>query len=316
MKQIFFTCIALAWLPLSLNAQITDAEAPNKIQAKLLADSCLTKQWSKVTLLHLKQVKFKVKSSEEREQLALQLLNCLASPDPTIRDGIAFEALSHWMRNEDLNTSTYKQMFNELIKVLTVQVDDEQGVYQPFAVLVLAELARVDRKSPYLSMLQRELLVNSASKHLTDVRDYRGFDSKVGWRHDVAHSADLLLQLSLNNNINKAQLDVILKALASQVSPFEHFYIYGEAKRLALPVAYVFLRNQHTVKEWENWLSSVISPSPFSSWQDMYDSQAGLAKQHNTQAFLQTFYITIKGSKNEVLVSMLPALEIAIDNVN
>ena len=32
------------------------------------------------------------------------------------------------------------------------------------------------------------------------VRDYRGFDAKQGWRHGVAHGADLLLQLSRNRH--------------------------------------------------------------------------------------------------------------------
>jgi len=148
------------------------------------------------------------------------------------------------------------------------------------------------------------------------VTDYRGFSSQIGWRHGVAHGADLILQLSLNDNIDKAQLDSLLKAISSQVCPEEHFYVYGEAKRLALPVAYAFLRKKYTINEWELWLSAITEPSPFLSWQAMYASQAGLVKLHNTRAFLQSFYITIKASKNETLLNMLPALEKAILTVN
>ncbi len=313
MRNIYFILVTL--FSFSITANPTEAKTVEVIQANKIAELCFTAKWNKASLLNLKLGKFKVESSEEREKLSLQLLNCLASPDPKVRDGIAFEALSHWMRNKELSISTYQLMFNQLIRAVTEQVDDEYGVYQPFAVLILAELARVDRKSPYLSKLQRQTLLSSAAKKLTNVQDYRGFDSSVGWRHNVAHSADLLLQLSLNDNIEKSQLDIMLKALASQVSPFEHFYVYGEAKRLSLPVVYVFLRKQHSVAEWEAWLSAIISPSPFSSWQGMYASQEGLAKLHNTRAFLQTFYLTIKGSKNETLVSMLPALEKAIKTV-
>ncbi|MCP4984512.1 MAG: DUF2785 domain-containing protein [Colwellia sp.] len=313
MKNIYFFLVTL--LSFSIDAKPTEAKIVEVMQAKQLAKLCFTERWNKASLISLKQSNFKVESSEQREKLALQLLNCLANPDPKVRDGIAFEALSHWMRNKELNTSTYQLMFNQLIKAVTEQVDDEYGVYQPFAVLILAELARVDRKSAYLSVSQRQKLLNYAIKHLANVRDYRGFDNIVGWRHNVAHTADLLLQLFLNSNINKLQLDAILKALASQVSPSEHFYIYGEAKRLALPVAYVFLRKLHTVAEWENWLTEITTANPFGSWQDMYSSQAGLAKLHNTRAFLQILFISIKDSKNETLVSMLPALEKAIKTV-
>lgn len=316
MKKVYFIALALAWLSFTASAHATKVKAIEEIHAKQLAASCLSKPWNKAALNNLKKNNFEVASSENRESLARQLLNCLASPDPQIRDGVAFEALSYWLRNNKLSTTTQQFMFEQLIKTVTQQVIDENGVYQPFSVLVLAELARADRKSAYLTKIQRTLLVDNAINHLTQIRDYRGFDEAIGWRHDVAHSADLLLQLSLNSRVDKEQLDRILLALASQVSPVAHFYVYGEPKRLALPVAYVFLRKMHSIKEWENWLTAITVPAPFPSWQEMYTSQAGLVKLHNTRAFLQSLYISINGSKNETLISMLPALKKALAAIN
>ena len=41
---------------------------------------------------------FRVADPAERNRRALGLADCLGDPDPFLRDGIAFEALSAWMR--------------------------------------------------------------------------------------------------------------------------------------------------------------------------------------------------------------------------
>ena len=45
-----------------------------------------------------------------REVLSLALLDCLADPDPLLRDEIAFEALSAWMRARQLSVATLQQI--------------------------------------------------------------------------------------------------------------------------------------------------------------------------------------------------------------
>ncbi len=111
MKKFCFTCISLLCVFLSSEGKATRVKKAEVIQAKHLVSACLTEKWNKPALLKLKKNKFVVENSEVRDQLALQLLNCLASPDVKVRDGIAFESLSYWMRNNNLSHSVHKQMF-------------------------------------------------------------------------------------------------------------------------------------------------------------------------------------------------------------
>jgi hypothetical protein len=112
------------------------------------------------------------------------------------------------------------------------------------------------------------------------VRDYRGFDEREGWRHGVAHGADFALQLALNPALDRAALDRLLGAIASQVVPRGgHFYVYGEPERLAAPVLYIGKRNLHDVDEWRKWFAALAEPKPLASWRDAFKSQAGLAKR-------------------------------------
>lgn len=293
------------------------SESTALINAEKVSTKCLSNKWQKSDLLQLKEEKFSLENKTEKDALALQLLNCLASPDPILRDGIAFEALSYWLRNDQLSQSIYIQMFNHLTHVLNSNVEDFHGVYQSFSILTLSEVARVDRKLPFLTDKQRVYLVKIGTGYLTNLKDYRGFSDKVGFRHGIAHSSDLMLQLTLNPAIKKPQLDKILKSLASQTSAHEqHSFINGEPKRIAMAVLYAFLREEYSVDDWNLWLKSVTKPSPFEQWQNVYQSEKGLIKLHNIQNFLYALYATIKPSKNEKLVQMIPSLEKAIKEVN
>lgn len=273
--------------------------------------ACPPQGESKPSLLALKADGFALESDARRDRLARALLDCLGDPDPALRDGVAYEAYTTWLRADRLSAATRKHLFDALGEVLAPAAADAAGFRQPFAALVLSEVARTDRVAAWLSPAQRVALVETAAGYVESVRDYRGFDAKDGWRHGVAHGADLLTQLALNPALQKPQLDRILAAIASQVAPFgEHAYIDGESERLARPLLFVAQRGLHSEAEWRAWFNALVVPTPLASWQDAYASRAGLAKRHNLLGFLRTAYVGAReggDAKFEVLVPHLLA---------
>lgn len=275
--------------------------------------NCPPEGWSQDRLGSLKTGKFAIADAVERQTLALALLPCLSAPDPLLRDGLAFEAYSTWLRGDQLDKETRLAALGQLLPLLSADATDAEGFTRPFAALVLAELARADRKAAYLSAEQREQLVEAATRYLASVTDYRGFDATQGWRHGVAHGSDLLMQLSLNDLVSKPQLDRILAAVASQVAPAgEHFYIYGESERLARPALLTAMRGLHEPAEWRAWFAKLVSPAPMASWKEAFSSNAGLARRHNTRAFLLLVHAEIANSKNEKLALLLPEVNAAL----
>jgi hypothetical protein len=280
------------------------------------APGCPPAGWNAERLHELKERDFVVEDSGARQKLALGLLACLADADPTLRDGVAFEAYSTWLRADKLDAKTRLAAEQTLLSALDPKAVDSEGFRQPFSALVLSELARADRKSPYLTPAQRQQLVEAAARYVESVRDYRGFDQREGWRHGVAHGSDLLMQLALNENLDKAQLDRILAAVKVQIAPVgEHFYVYGESERLARPVLFVALRGLHSTEEWSAWFQQVASPAPLPAWDQAFQSNAGLARRHNTQAFLRVAYVEVTHSKKEELTKLLPAVTAALEAV-
>jgi hypothetical protein len=284
----------------------------------VFAQTCPPAGVSREQLVELKSHDFAVADDARRQALALELLDCLGNPDPQLRDGIAFEALAAWMRGKQLSPATVGKIRERLIPQLDASYfQNPQGVLQPFAALVLAEVARFDRVEPFMTDQQLQQLVDAGTGYLRSVKDYRGFDERIGWRHGVAHCSDLMLQLAVNPRTSKAQLDQMLAAIATQIAPANdhsgpHFYVYGEGDRLAQAVFYIAKRKLHTADEWRKWLEQVAAPAPLASWRDAYASQRGLAKHHNTMAFLSSLYLYVRESGADFQELVLPSLVAAI----
>ena len=250
----------------------------------------------------LKASGFSLADATGKQALAMGLVDCLGDADPALRDGIAYEALQHWMRGGDFDAAFLRRLRDALYSAL--DADDANGVRRPFAALVLAEVARTDRVAPWMSPAEREAMLARATTYLGSVRDYRGFEAGIGWRHGVAHAADWLLQLSLNPALDAPQLQRILDAVAIQAVPSAgHAYVFGEPDRLVQPVSYVARRGMLTDADWQAWLqglSARLGPMPPEG------DAAWLARRHDLVAFLSALYIQADASQNEALRALKP----------
>lgn len=256
---------------------------------------------SDASLVALKDAGFEVVDPRTRETLAFALIDCLASPDPSLRDGIAYEGLRHWLRAKAIAPETLRALRTRLFAML--DAPDPQGVARPFAALTLAEVARTDRIEPWMRDDERVALVERAAQYLESVDDHRGFDAGPGWRHGVAHGADWAMQLTLNPALDRDQLDRLLQAIAVQAVPAAgHAYVFGESERLARPLLFVGKRKLHTEAEWTVWFAALSTRlgDPALAWKD----EAWLARRHDLAAFLHVLYVEIHLSDDPDIARM------------
>jgi len=246
-------------------------------------------------LASLRSAQWEVPDHARRQALAVGMLDCLLDPNPALRDEAGFEALQAWMRTQKLDPATMQSIGTALQARLSAP--DASGFGQPFAALALAEVVRADRVKPWLSDTERAALVRAGTGYLAAVRDYRGFDEKDGWRHGVAHGADMMLQMAVHPALGKPEHQAILAAVATQLSaPGKqspaHFYRYGEGERLMAPVFYLARRTTLQAADWEAWFAA-LAPSKAPQ------SQATLAHRHNLKSFLYPMYASLAESKDE-----------------
>lgn len=260
---------------------------------------CPPKAQTETSLLALKKSEFLVADDSARQALALDLLPCLSSPNPVLRDGVAFEALSYWLRKDQLSETTRLQILENLQSNLSSDKPDSAGFFAPFSALVLSEVARTDRIKAWMTPDQRRYLVNATADYMSGISDYRGFEDKQGWRHAVAHTSDLAMQLALNPALDKSQLDLLLAATTRQIAISGHSYVHGEPERLLRAVLYIAKRDLHAEKEWQAWMDDLMKPAPLAKWDDVFSSSAGLAKRHNLLAFLLVLHANTLQSEDK-----------------
>ena len=290
---------------LNLLATLSCFAAANPVRA-----ACPPPGDERASLEALKISGFEIADDARRQARALALLPCLADADPRLRDGIAFEAYYVWLRANRLDAVTRTELLERLGAMIEPGLADRDGFSQPFAALVLSEIARTDRVTPWFTPAQRATLVAQATRYLTSIRDYRGFDPNEGWRHGVAHGADLVLQLAMNPAVDRAGLDRLMSAVAAQVAPpGDHSYIDGEPERLARAVLFVAQRGLLTTSEWELWLRNLAAPPASASKADAYRTRAGLARYHNLNAFLYALYVNARESGDANMQTLVPGLQ-------
>jgi hypothetical protein len=241
--------------------------------------------------LELKEKKFEVADAAERQRKALEVLDCLADPDPAIRDGVGFESLYTWLRAGAIEPATQLTLAERLLAKVEAD-EDTAGFQRPFAVLALAEVVRADRvarattSTPVQPEPVHRRFVEAAVRFLTTTRDHRGFDATDGWRHAVAHGADLVVQLGIHPATDAAEAKRLMDAVATQIAPAGVSYIFGEPDRLATAVAIHHGRGLLDDAYWDGWFAEVGGRWKRSEGPAAYGSLDGLARRHDIRAFL------------------------------
>lgn len=233
------------------------------------------------------------------------LAACLGDPDPAVRDDFAFTLWSEGLRGKYLTPAQMRYTLGQLT-TMVAGPDDTAGFRRPFAALTLSEIARAERVDAFLTDAELHALAGAGAAYLRGVHDYRGFVTGEGWRHGVAHGADLSMQLALNPRLSRADADLLLAAIAAQIAPpGSHAYVHGEARRLARPVLFLAKRADIDDAAWVAWFQA-LHPDGSPRWKAPYASETGLAAVHNSGAFGDAVYVAASESQDAQVQRLAP----------
>jgi hypothetical protein len=266
-------------------------------------------------LAALRATGFEVAQQEARDAMAIALLDCVGDPQPALRDGLAYSALSTWLRSRQLSAATVHELTAGLLAQLR-DTRDPGGFRRPFAALLLSEVAHADLVAVLLTAEERDAMVAAVVAYLRGLNDYRGFSDTEGWRHGVAHAADLIGQLSVNTEIAAPAVQRMMDALAAKVAPSAKvYYVHGEPGRLARAAYFTYRRGVLDTAYWARWINVVASPAPLRDWRAAYGSELGLARRHNALAFLHALAQAARTGGGATDASLLDAVDQALARV-
>jgi hypothetical protein len=236
------------------------------------------------------------------DALAMELLGCLGSPEPALRDGTGYELYTYWLRNARLADATRSTLLVELSDLLSNPAP-EAALSRSFSALILAEVMRSDAIEPFMSDAERHALLEATANALRDETDYRGLDATLGWVHPVAHMADLLWRFSLHPSTDADQGRAILAAARSKVAPDAVAYSFNEPDRLARAVSTAVARELVSAAEISAWLETFAKPGSMEKWSDAFRTPAGMAELHNTKLFLRAMSDQLDGEDVDPLIA-------------
>jgi Protein of unknown function (DUF2785) len=233
---------------------------------------------------------YAVPEGESAVVLAHEVSGYLGSPDPELRDDIAYSILDVWVvRRPQLSREELIPFLDEWTANLKVGLGEsgtDSVLKRSFSALVLSSLAERELKTPFLGPTRFHSLLHDAISFLTNERDLRGYDATKGWIHATAHTADILAALAKNDLLTQDNQHAILAAIAERLASAPTIYSYGEQDRLAQAVSAIITRRDFDGAYFQNWLKQVIEADA-KVWQEKPLTPATLATYQNRTYMLE-----------------------------
>jgi len=227
------------------------------------------------------------------DDLTAELTRMLGDPDPALRDGTAYPALTTWI-GRGVYDDLLAGLGDGMAVGLRVGIGDtcsDTVFRRSFSALVLGECIRRDNHRPLLPGGTILDWGDRLAAWLLRERDLRAFVPGKGRAHAVAHGADSLAVLARSPHLAQPELTVILDVIADRVLlRVDRLFTNGEPDRLALATMSVLRRNVVPLRVLEPWVRRLAVAA---STRSAYDGRDPYLLGGNAEAFLRALYLQL-----------------------
>jgi len=239
---------------------------------------------------------YAVPAGSDLPALVAELEELLASPDPELRDEIAYSTFAAWIyQKRTIEGPLLGTLTRDLVSNLTRGIGDRDsdGVFRrSFSALTLSVVVARDNASPVLTRDEFRRIEAAALEYLAAERDVRGYDPRKGWMHSAAHTADLLKFLARSRYLESAEQTRLLDAVGRKLAATPTVFTHGEDERIARAILSIVNRADFDRAAFQAWTARVRPGRP-----QARPSEADLAGAQNVKNAL---------SKLEVLLAVDP----------
>lgn len=234
-----------------------------------------------------------VPSDRPLDELTAELTRMLGDPDPALRDGTAYPALTTWIERgvyDDLLAGLGDGMAAGLLVGIGEQ-DTDTVFRRSFSALVLGECIARDNRRPLLPGGKILEWGDRLTTWLLRERDLRGWVPGKGWAHAVSHGADTVAILARSPHLATPELTVLLDVIADRLLlPVDRVFSSGEGDRLACATIGILRRNVVPLRVLEPWISRIAASAGTRS---AYDDHDPYLAGGNAEAFLRALYLQL-----------------------
>jgi hypothetical protein len=211
--------------------------------------------WQEIAKNH-----YAVPGNESADVLAHELSSLLGSPDPELRDDLAYSILARWIYRGVLPQPTLIALTDEWRANLKSGLGEKgtnSVLKRSFSALGLAAMTKREGVSPFMGAERYHRLVAEGIAYLQAERDLRGYDATLHWIHATAHTGDLLAALALNSQLTQQEAADILTAISDRLASAADVFTQGEQDRVAAVVLAIIHRPDFATAKFDSWLSEL-----------------------------------------------------------
>lgn len=185
---------------------------------------------------------FAVAPGADVHDLAAELSEALADPDPRVRDGSAYAVMATWIERGVLDAQ-----LTSLGDQMAARFSDPRIQARTFAALVLCWIIERGGFDPGW--------VSAFAAWYPAEHDLRGFDSELGWLHAVAHGADLLGLLGRDRRVAPEQM--LELGARRMLADTDYVWRDAEDDRLGHAMALIMTRSGISAAQSTGWLDLI-----------------------------------------------------------
>jgi Protein of unknown function (DUF2785) len=201
--------------------------------------------------------KYAVPADTNLGELTAELTDMLASPDPELRDDIAYSTLAAWIyQTRVLDADALRTLVATLLGNLTAGIGErgtDRIFRRSFSALTLSVVVARDNAAPFLTAEEFQRIEEAALVYLRTEQDLRGYDPEHGWMHSAAHTADVLKFLGRSRFLNSGGQSTLLDAIAQKLATVPIVFTHGEDERFARAVISIVNRSDFDRDAFSSW---------------------------------------------------------------
>jgi hypothetical protein len=208
--------------------------------------------------------KYALPPGSDLAALTDELLGMLASPDPELRDEIAYSTLAAWIyQTRTIDGDALRAVVARLIENMADGVGEhgtDRIFKRSFSALTLSVVVARDNAAPFLTPEEFGRIEHAALTYLQAEKDLRGYEGEHGWMHSAAHTADLLKFIARSRFLDRADQRVMLDALTRKLDAATIVFTHGEDERFARAVLSIVNRPDFDGAAFSSWTAEAKPP--------------------------------------------------------
>jgi hypothetical protein len=217
----------------------------------------LTAAPSRADWIALARGGFVVPPGGNAAEMLIEMNPLLASPDPELRDDVAYSAAERWILREHrlspAELRTLLQLWTANLDAGIGSAGDDRVFGRSFSALSLSVIAASDLSTPFLEPGEVNAFFDRVLDYFQRERDLRGFDAARGWMHTVAHTSDTLKFLARNPRLAAGADARLLAAVRAKLESHDAVFAWGENDRMALALQAALRRPDANTAALTSW---------------------------------------------------------------